>query len=93
MLDERLSYGKPPEGGVSTSGETLAKKLNMERPDVVFGRQPDASRSGRGHQWLSGDLTGENFPVYNHSGKTTDIVVFISGMGSHSHFILLRATE
>ncbi|WP_294046704.1 hypothetical protein, partial [Thiolapillus sp.] len=58
--------GEAPEnGGVSTRGETLAKELNLERSDFVFDRQPDAFRSGRAHQWLSGDLTGENFSAHN----------------------------
>ena len=55
-----------PERGVSTRGETLAKELNLERSDFVFDRQPDAFRSGRAHQWLSGDLTGENYSAHNH---------------------------
>ena len=68
-------------GGVSTTGETPAKELNLERSDFVFDRQPDAFHSGRAHQWLSGDLTGENFSAHNHQRKTTNIVVFISDMG------------
>ena len=73
--------GSPRKGGVLTRGETLAKELNLERSDFVFGRHPSAFRSGRAHQWLSGDLTGENFSAHNHQRKTTDIVVFISDMG------------
>ena len=62
VLRAILSYGRSPrKGGVSTKGETLAKEFNLERSDYVFDRQPDAFRSGRAHQWLSGDLTGENF--------------------------------
>ncbi|WP_419642506.1 hypothetical protein, partial [Thiolapillus sp.] len=66
VLGASLSYGRSPrKGGVSTRGETLAKELNLERSDFVFDRQPDAFRSGRAHQWLSGDLTGENFSAHN----------------------------
>ena len=56
VLGSSLFYGKPRKGGVSTRGETLAKELNPERSDFVFDRQPDAFRSGRAHQWLSGDI-------------------------------------
>ena len=56
----------PEKEGVSTRGKTLAKELNLERSDFVFDRQPDAFRSGRAHQWLSGDLAGENFSIHNH---------------------------
>ena len=47
-------------------GETLVKKLNLEKSDFVFDLQPNAFRSGRAHQWLSSDLTGETFLAYNH---------------------------
>ena len=54
--------GEAPEnGGVSTRGETLAKELNLEKSDFVLDDQPDAFRSGRAHQWLNGDLTGDIF--------------------------------
>ena len=66
VLGASLSYGKPPERERITRGETLAKELNLERSDFVFDRQPDAFHSGRAHQWLSGDLTGENFSAHNH---------------------------
>ena len=45
-----------PEKGAYQLEERLAKELNLERSDFVFDRQPDAFRSGRAHQWLSGDL-------------------------------------
>ena len=75
-----LSYGKPPKRERITRGETLAKELNLERSDFVFDCQPDAFHSGRAQQWLSCDLTGENFSAHNHQRKTTNIVVFISDM-------------
>ena len=55
-----------PKGGESTRGETLAKEFNLERSDFVIAPQLDAFRSGRAHQWLSGDLTGETFLAFNH---------------------------
>ena len=54
-----------PEKGVYQPKERLAKELNLERSDFVFDCQPDAFRSGRAHQWLSSDLTGENFSAHN----------------------------
>ena len=81
VLGASLSYGKPPKRERITRGETLAKELNLERSNFVFDHQPDAFRSGRAHQWLSGDLTGEDFSAHNHQRKTTSIVVFISDMG------------
>ena len=65
VLGASLSYGKPPKRERITRGETLAKELNLERSDFVFDRQQNAFRSGRAHQWLSGDLTGENFSAHN----------------------------
>ena len=64
VLGASLSYGKPPKRERITRGETLAKEL-LERSDFVFDCQPDAFRSGRAHQWLSGDLTRENFSAHN----------------------------
>ena len=68
VLGASISYGKPPPlppkkgGGVSTTGETLAKELYPEWSDFVFDRQPESFRSRRAHQWLSGDLTGDQCP-------------------------------
>ena len=81
VLGASLSYGKPQKRERINRGETLAKELNLERSDFVFGRHPSAFRSGRAHRWLSGDLTGENFSAHNHQRKTTNIVVFISDTG------------
>ena len=61
-----ILWEAPEKGGVSTRGETLAKELNLESSDFVFDRQTDAFGSGRGHQWLSGNLNGENFSAHNH---------------------------
>ena len=47
-------------------GETRAQEWNLERSDLGFDHQPGAFRSGRAHQWLSVDLTGENFSAHNH---------------------------
>ena len=58
--------GSPRKGGVLAIGETPAQELNLERSDFVFDRKPDAFRSGRARQCLSGDLTGENVSTHNH---------------------------
>ena len=81
VLGASLSYGKPPKRERITRGETPAKELNLEMSNFVFDRQPDTFRSGQAHQWLSANLTGENFSAHNHQRKTTNIVVFISDMG------------
>ena len=39
-----------PEKRAYQPEERLARKLNMERSNFVFDRQPDAFRSGRAHQ-------------------------------------------
>ena len=93
VLGASLSYGKPPKRERITRAETLAKELNLERSDFVFESQPDAFRPGRAHQWLSGDLTGENISAHNHQRKTSNIVVFISDIGCNSHLIPPRGSE
>ena len=55
-----------PEKGAYQPEERLVKELNLERSDFVFHRHPDAFRSGRAHQWLSDDLTGQKFSAHNY---------------------------
>ena len=58
--------GNPRKKEGYKRGGTVAEELNLERSDFVFDRQPDAFRSGRVHQWLSGDLTGEKVLTHNY---------------------------
>ena len=53
-----------PERGRVKTGET-GKRIGHERSDFVSDGQPDAFRSGRTHQWLSSDLTVDNFSAHN----------------------------
>ena len=55
-----------PEKGAYQPEESLAKEFKLERSDFVFDRQPDMFCSGRAHQWLSGDLAGDDFSAHNH---------------------------
>ena len=59
-----------PEKEAYQPEERQAKELNLERSDFVSERQPNAFRSGRAHQWLSGDLTGEIFQLRTINEKT-----------------------
>ena len=76
-----------PEKGAYHQRRDSSKRIEPGKVHFVFNRQPDAFRSGRAHQWPSGDLNGENFSAHNHRRKTTNIVVFISDMGWNSHLI------
>ena len=55
-----------PEKGAYQPEKSEAKEFSLEGSDFVFDRQPDGFRSGRAYQWLSGDLTEENFSANNH---------------------------
>ena len=74
-------HGEAPEKEAYHQRRDSGKRIEPEKVRFVFDRQPDAFRSGRAHQWLSGDLTGENFSAHNHQRKTSNIMVFISDMG------------
>ena len=63
VLGASLSYGKPSKMGRINERRDSSNK--MERSNFVLGDQPDAFRSERAHQWLSGDLTEENFSAHN----------------------------
>ena len=56
----------PKKGALSTRGKTPAQELNLEKADFVFDHQPDAFCSRRDHQWLSSDLTRDNFSAHNY---------------------------
>ena len=50
-----------PEKGAYHQRRDSSKRIESGKARFcVFDRQPDAFRSGRAHQWLSGDLAGEN---------------------------------
>ena len=58
--------GSPCKGRESPDKSLTEKQLNLERSYLVFEHQLDVFCSGQAHQWLSGDLTRENFSANNH---------------------------
>ena len=55
-----------PEKGAHHQRRDSSKGIVSEEVRICFDRQPEAFRSGRAHQWLSGDLTGENKSADDH---------------------------
>ena len=66
VLGASLSYRKPPKRGRTNQRRDCSKRIEPGNVQFCFWPQEDAFRSGRAHQWLSGDLTGENFSAHNH---------------------------
>ena len=60
-----ILWEKPPKRGRINQRGDSSKRIDPGKVRFVFDRLPDAFRSGRAHQWLSGDLTGENFSAHN----------------------------